>query len=102
MCYINAEHEEECFRNEYETHNVFEMGFDIIQKDILDDKHHAERHHEFTVDPKSHPDHNIDAELLKKYGVDLDDLREHLHGQHTASDTHDIHDIDPLQGHGLD
>ena len=61
LCYINAEKEEECFRNDYETHNVFEMGFDIIQKDIVDPMHHAERHHEFTADPH---DFNIDPELL--------------------------------------
>ena len=30
LCYINAEHEEECFRNTFENHNVFEMGFDVI------------------------------------------------------------------------
>ena len=33
LCYINADHQEECFRNEFEMHNVFEMGFDILQKD---------------------------------------------------------------------
>jgi hypothetical protein len=33
LCYINADHQEECFRNEFEMHNIFEMGFDILQKD---------------------------------------------------------------------
>ena len=33
LCYINAEHEEECFRSEFENHNLFEMGFDMLQKD---------------------------------------------------------------------
>ena len=36
LCYINADKQEECFRNEFEMHNVFEMGFDILQKDSLD------------------------------------------------------------------
>ena len=35
LCYINAAKEEECFRNEFEMHNIFEMGFDIIQRDSL-------------------------------------------------------------------
>ena len=67
LCYINAEKEEECFRNDYETHNVFEMGFDIIQKDVVDPLNHSERHHEFTADPH---DFNIDPELLHKYGIE--------------------------------
>ena len=33
LCYINADKQEECFRNEFEMHNLFEMGFDILQKD---------------------------------------------------------------------
>ena len=33
LCYINALQEEECFRNDYETHNVFEMGFDLVRRD---------------------------------------------------------------------
>ena len=33
LCYINADLQEECFRNEFEMHNVFEMGFDILQKE---------------------------------------------------------------------
>lgn len=33
LCYINADHQEECFRNEFEMHNIFEMGFDILTKD---------------------------------------------------------------------
>ena len=74
LCYINAEKEEECFRNDYETHNVFEMGFDIIQKDIGDGQSHEERHHEFTSDPSSKDheashdfhDYKIDPELLKQ------------------------------------
>lgn len=36
LCYINAHQEEECFRNEFEMENVFEMGFDIVQRDNLD------------------------------------------------------------------
>jgi len=30
LCYINADKQEECFRNEFEMHNLFEMGFDIL------------------------------------------------------------------------
>ena len=33
LCYINADHQEECFRNTFEMHNIFELGFDILQKD---------------------------------------------------------------------
>ena len=96
LCYINAEHEEECFRNSYEQHNVFEMGFDIIQKDIVDENHHAERHHEFTADPQYHHDYKIDPEMLHQYGIDLDDLREHIQDHHAE------HDVDSIHGHGLD
>ena len=104
LCYINAEHEEECFRNDYDQHNVFEMGFDVIQKDIVDDKHHAEMHHEFTVDPQHHQDHHdytIDSEMLHKYGIDLDDLRDRIQDHHAESE-YDVHDGDSIHGHGLD
>ena len=33
LCYINADAQEECFRNTFEMHNIFELGFDILQKD---------------------------------------------------------------------
>ena len=63
LCYINAQHEEECFRNTFENHNVFEMGFDIVQKDIEDPFHSTERHHEFVADPSlPKPPHKIDSE----------------------------------------
>ena len=55
------------------------MGFDIIQKDIGDPTHHTEKHHEFTVDPELSKDYHLDPashEMLKKYSIDLDDLRE--------------------------
>lgn len=32
LCYINANGQEECFRNEYETANTYEMGFDVVSK----------------------------------------------------------------------
>ena len=51
LCYINAMQEEECFRNDYETHNVFEMGFDLVQRDRGTPVHHEERQHDFTADP---------------------------------------------------
>ena len=35
LCYINADKQEECFRNEFEMQNIFEMGFDIVQRDTI-------------------------------------------------------------------
>ena len=48
LCYINADHQEECFRNEFEMHNIFEMGFDILQKDagLAESLAHAKTHGE--------------------------------------------------------
>ena len=55
LCYINALQEEECFRNDYETHNVFEMGFDLVRRDTheplvheQDPAHPADRYHSYT------------------------------------------------------
>ena len=48
LCYINADHEEECFRNEFEMHNIFEMGFDIVQREGMShavEEHLALQHH---------------------------------------------------------
>ena len=68
----------------------------------MDENHHAERHHEFTVDPHHHPDkhdYKIDPQMLHKYGIDMDDLREHLQSHQIE---HDMHDGGEVYGHGLD
>ena len=99
------------------------MGFDVIQRDLQDPHHSVERHHEFVADPSlphltyhrdddhlhthSHHDHphvhshdkeakhGLDHEVLRKYGIDLDDLHSKLHGH---SDDHH----DPLEQTSLD
>lgn len=33
LCYVNAEHHEECFRSNFEQHNLFELSLDLLYKD---------------------------------------------------------------------
>lgn len=52
LCYINADQQEECFRNEFEMHNTFEMGFDIMMKNphVMESIMEAKKAHGYEVD----------------------------------------------------
>ena len=70
LCYINADLQEECFRNEFEMHNVFEMGFDILQKEggvegLIESMKYAQmqQHHEYDHDAQS----AATVEAIKEY-----------------------------------
>lgn len=80
LCYINADHQEECFRNEFEMHNIFEMGFDILQKDaggVFESIQYAKEHH---------------GDLSEDHAAALE---EYMSQHHSG----DMHDIEALQHH---
>ncbi len=81
LCYINADHQEECFRNEFEMHNIFEMGFDILTKDtgIADSLAAVKQHGEINEES---------AAALEDY------MSQHHVGE--------VHDVEALQRHLTD
>lgn len=88
LCYINADQQEECFRNEFEMHNIFEMGFDILQKDagLTEAIQHAKTHHgEMSEDRAAaleqymsthHTDEPHDIEALQRHLTDAQIISE--------------------------